>query len=89
MSYRNGDGYDKMRAVMSIRTHLLGYPRIGEQRELKRATELYWKGGIPRVALEAIGRGLRKRNWQKQAAAGIDLVPCNDFSFYDQMLDAS
>ena len=74
---------------MSTRTHLLGYPRIGEQRELKKATELYWKGEIPRIALEAIGRDLRKRNWQKQAAAGIDLVPCNDFSFYDQVLDAS
>ena len=72
-----------------IRTHLLGYPRIGEQRELKKATELYWKGEIPRAALEAIGRDLRRRNWKKQAAAGIDLVPCNDFSFYDQILDAS
>ncbi|MEO7099704.1 MAG: 5-methyltetrahydropteroyltriglutamate--homocysteine S-methyltransferase [Luteolibacter sp.] len=72
-----------------IRTHLLGYPRIGEQRELKKATELYWKGEIPRAALEAIGKDLRRRNWKKQAAAGIDLVPCNDFSFYDQILDAS
>jgi 5-methyltetrahydropteroyltriglutamate--homocysteine methyltransferase len=71
------------------RTHLLGYPRIGEQRELKKATELYWKGEIPRAALESLGRDLRKRNWLKQSAAGIDLVPCNDFSFYDQMLDAS
>lgn len=74
---------------MSTRTHLLGYPRIGEQRELKKATELYWKGEIPLAALEAIGRDLRKRNWQKQADAGIDLVSCNDFSFYDQVLDAS
>ncbi|HVJ45417.1 MAG TPA: 5-methyltetrahydropteroyltriglutamate--homocysteine S-methyltransferase, partial [Luteolibacter sp.] len=71
------------------RTHLLGYPRIGEQRELKKATELYWKGEIPRAALEALGKDLRKRNWLKQSAAGIDLVPCNDFSFYDQILDAS
>ena len=71
------------------RTHLLGYPRIGEQRELKKATELYWKGEIPRAALEAVGRELRKQNWLKQAAAGIDLVPCNDFSFYDQILDTS
>jgi 5-methyltetrahydropteroyltriglutamate--homocysteine methyltransferase len=78
------------RAIMSrIHTHLLGYPRIGEQRELKKATELYWKGEIPRAALEAIGRDLRKRNWLKQKAAGIDWVPCNDFSFYDQVLDAS
>jgi len=71
------------------RTHLLGYPRIGEQRELKKATELYWKGEIPRAALESLGRDLCKRNWLKQSAAGIDLVPCNDFSFYDQVLDAS
>ncbi|MDB6080189.1 MAG: 5-methyltetrahydropteroyltriglutamate--homocysteine S-methyltransferase [Akkermansiaceae bacterium] len=76
-------------AGMSTHTHLLGYPRIGEQRELKKATELYWKGEIPRAALEAIGRDLRKRNWRKQAAAGIELVPCNDFSFYDQVLDAA
>lgn len=89
MSYSNDREPGKMRLVMSTRTHFLGYPRIGEQRELKKATELYWKGEIPRAALEAIGRDLRKRNWQKQAAAGIDLVPCNDFSFYDQMLDAS
>nr|WP_319800614.1 5-methyltetrahydropteroyltriglutamate--homocysteine S-methyltransferase [Luteolibacter flavescens] len=75
--------------MSNIRTHILGYPRIGEQRELKKATELYWKGEIPRAALEAIGKDLRKRNWQKQAAAGIDLVPCNDFSFYDQVLDAA
>ena len=89
LSYWNGDRSARLRSAMSTLTHLLGYPRIGEQRELKKATELYWKGEIPRVALEAIGRDLRKRNWQKQAAAGIDLVPCNDFSFYDQVLDAS
>ena len=70
-------------------THILGYPRIGEQRELKKATELHWKGEIPRAALESVGREIRKRNWLKQAAAGIDLVPCNDFSFYDQVLDAT
>lgn len=74
---------------MTTLTHLLGYPRIGEQRELKKATELYWKGEIPLMALEALGKDLRKRNWKKQAAAGIDLVSCNDFSFYDQMLDAA
>lgn len=41
------------------------------------------------MALEAVGRELRKRNWQKQAEAGLDLVTCNDFSFYDQVLDAT
>src|SRR5690606_32657154 len=66
-----------------------GYPRIGEQRELKKAVELYWKGELPAPALESVAREIRRRNWNKQSAAGIDLVPCNDFSLYDQMLDAS
>lgn len=75
--------------IPMTRTHILGYPRIGEQRELKKATELYWKGEIPRAALESLGKELRKRNWLKQSKAGIDLVPCNDFSFYDQVLDTT
>ena len=70
-------------------THILGYPRIGERRELKKATELYWKGQLTRKELEATGRALREQNWRKQTAAGIDLIPCNDFSFYDQVLDTS
>jgi 5-methyltetrahydropteroyltriglutamate--homocysteine methyltransferase len=74
--------------MSKIRTHILGYPRIGEQRELKKATELYWKGEIPAPALKSVGKELRKHHWKKQQAAGIDLVPCNDFSFYDQVLDA-
>jgi 5-methyltetrahydropteroyltriglutamate--homocysteine methyltransferase len=74
---------------MSIKTHILGYPRIGEQRELKKATEAYWKGEISRKELEQAGRELRAGNWAKQRATGIDLIPCNDFSFYDQTLDLS
>ena len=73
----------------NIRTHNLGYPRIGEGRELKKALEAYWKGQRSREELEVAGRSLRAANWEKQRAAGIDLVPCNDFSFYDQMLDLS
>ncbi|MFT3991420.1 MAG: 5-methyltetrahydropteroyltriglutamate--homocysteine S-methyltransferase [Luteolibacter sp.] len=72
-----------------ITTHNLGYPRIGERRELKKATELYWKGSISRAELDATGRELRAQNWRKQADAGIDLIPCNDFSFYDQVLDTT
>ncbi len=68
-------------------THTLGYPRIGEKRELKKATEAYWAGKITRAELEATGRALRRQNWLTQQAAGIDLIPSNDFSFYDQMLD--
>ncbi len=65
----------------------LGFPRIGEKRELKKATEAYWKGDLDRAGLESAGAELRKSNWEKQKAAGIDLIPSNDFSYYDHMLD--
>ena len=70
-------------------THVLGYPRIGEKRELKKATEAYWAGKLSRGELEETGRTLRRRHWLTQQKAGIELIPCNDFSFYDQMLDVS
>ncbi len=70
-------------------TQNLGYPRIGSQRELKKACELYWAGKIDLNELKAVARKIREENWQTQLNAGIDLIPCNDFSFYDQILDAS
>ncbi len=70
-------------------THTLGYPRIGEKRELKKATEAYWAGKLRRTELEETGRTLRRQNWLTQQALGIDLIPSNDFSFYDQILDLS
>lgn len=63
-------------------THNLGYPRIGAQRELKKATEAYWKGFLSEAELLSTGKSLREGNWHKQQAAGIDYVPVNDFSFY-------
>ncbi|MBW5799149.1 5-methyltetrahydropteroyltriglutamate--homocysteine S-methyltransferase [Halomonas elongata] len=70
-------------------THVLGYPRIGADRELKKATEAYWKGDLDRQALEAEGRELRKRHWAAQRDAGLDLVTVGDFAFYDQVLNVS
>ena len=70
-------------------THNLGYPRIGANRQLKRATEAYWQGTLSRDQLLAVGRDLRISNWKKQQQAGIDLIPVNDFSFYDHVLDMS
>ncbi|WP_295713964.1 5-methyltetrahydropteroyltriglutamate--homocysteine S-methyltransferase [Mucilaginibacter sp.] len=67
----------------------LGYPRVGAHRELKKASEQYWAGKINRDDLFAVARQLRLQNWQTQIDAGIDLIPCNDFSFYDQVLDTS
>lgn len=72
-----------------MQTHNLGYPRIGSQRELKKASEQYWSGKIPVQQLLQTGSTIRQQNWQIQKNAGIDLIPCNDFSFYDQVLDTS
>ncbi|MGE0629636.1 MAG: 5-methyltetrahydropteroyltriglutamate--homocysteine S-methyltransferase [Hyphomicrobiaceae bacterium] len=65
----------------------LGFPRIGIKRELKLATEAYWKGSIDASALLTTGAELRARHWKLQRDAGIAVIPSNDFSFYDQMLD--
>ena len=70
-------------------TNNLGFPRIGRQRELKRATESYWKGDIGKDKLLKTAADIRKENWMLQAEAGIDFVPSNDFSFYDQVLDTA
>jgi len=70
-------------------TNNLGYPRIGSNRELKKACENYWNNQIPLEALLATGKEIRLNNWKLQQQAGIDLVPSNDFSFYDQVLDLS
>jgi len=70
-------------------THNLGYPRIGEKRELKKATEAYWAGKLSRAELEQVGSDLRRKNWETQRTAGIDLIPSNDFTFYDQVLDTT
>ena len=74
---------------MSIRTNILGYPRIGVNRELKKAEEAYWAGKITKQELLDTASQIRKENWQLQKEAGIDLIPSNDFSFYDQTLDLS
>lgn len=72
---------------MSLLTQNLGFPRIGRNRELKKAVEGYWSGRITRPELLATATTLRRENWRLQKAAGIQLIPSNDFSFYDQMLD--
>ncbi len=67
----------------------LGFPRIGLKRELKKALESYWKGETNHEALLATGKELRLRHWNLQKEAGFGIVPVNDFSFYDHMLDTS
>nr|MDN4043715.1 5-methyltetrahydropteroyltriglutamate--homocysteine S-methyltransferase [Massilia sp. YIM B02787] len=70
-----------------IKTHILGYPRIGAQRELKFALERHWRGEIDEQALEAVAAELRARHWADQRAAGLDFVGVGDFAFYDQVAD--
>lgn len=68
---------------------ILGSPRIGPNRELKRAVEKYWSGRIGRDELEAVAATLRRDTWSSLVAAGLDSVPVNTFSYYDQVLDTA
>jgi len=73
---------------MTIVTNL-GFPRVGARRELKRALESHWRGDTSASQLQEVALGLRRRHWQLQRDAGVDVIPVNDFSLYDQMLDAA
>lgn len=70
-------------------TQNLGYPRIGNKRELKKASEAFWAGKATQAELLETAEQIRLKNWQIQKEAGIDLIPSNDFSLYDQVLDMS
>ena len=67
--------------------HLSGYPRIGAKRELKFAVEAFWKGNTSEAELQQVAANIRRSNWATQQAAGADLLPVGDFSFYDHVLD--
>lgn len=72
-----------------MRTHNLGYPRIGSSRELKKTCERYWSGTLSYHELLEAGKAIRRQNWLAQQQAAIDLIPSNDFSYYDHVLDMS
>ena len=74
---------------MTVCVATLGFPRIGPRRELKTALEQYWSGKSGRAELLATAAALRARSWARQKALGADIVPSNDFSFYDHVLDTS
>ncbi|CAM4015213.1 5-methyltetrahydropteroyltriglutamate--homocysteine S-methyltransferase [Bordetella tumbae] len=67
--------------------HNLGFPRIGAQRELKRAVEAYWAGKQAAGDLAQTGRELRAAHWQRQASTGVQFVPVGDFAWYDHVLE--
>ncbi|GAA4304478.1 5-methyltetrahydropteroyltriglutamate--homocysteine S-methyltransferase [Aestuariibaculum suncheonense] len=70
-----------------MKTTILGYPRIGSHRELKKACEAFWDKKINEEDLLKTALDLKTRNWLQQQESGIDLIPSNDFSLYDQVLD--
>lgn len=77
---------------MSIRlnqSHVLGLPRIGANREMKKTVESYWRKEILIAELQQIGQQIEDRNWQMQIEAGLDFVTVGDFSWYDHVLDHS
>ena len=74
---------------MSLKTNILGYPRVGANRELKKIEEAYWAGKASKEDLLKVAAEIRRSNWTLQKEAGITLIPSNDFSFYDQTLDMS
>lgn len=72
-----------------VLSSVLGFPRIGAQRELKKITEAYWGGKATADELIQTGKDLRAHNWKLQKDAGVDIIASNDFSFYDHVLDLS
>jgi 5-methyltetrahydropteroyltriglutamate--homocysteine methyltransferase len=68
---------------------VLGSPRIGPNRELKKAVESYWAGRLDAEGLDALARDLRRRTWTSLRDAGLDSVPVNTFSYYDHVLDTA
>jgi 5-methyltetrahydropteroyltriglutamate--homocysteine methyltransferase len=74
---------------MAMETTVLGYPRIGGHRELKKATESWWAGRIGRDELEQTAVRLRRETWETLRDAGLSTIPSNTFSWYDHALDAA
>ncbi|MBQ9239664.1 MAG: 5-methyltetrahydropteroyltriglutamate--homocysteine S-methyltransferase [Treponema sp.] len=72
-----------------MKTSVIGFPRIGKDRELKFASEKYFGGAIDAAGLEATARAVRAYGWKTAQHAGIDFIPSGDFSFYDNMLDTA
>jgi len=72
---------------MKMKTLITGFPRIGENRELKSALESFWSGKTTEAELNITASELKRKQWKLQQDKGIDLISCNDFSLYDNMLD--
>ncbi len=76
-------------SIQLNQSHVLGLPRIGAHREMKKAVENYWHKKISHIELQHIGQAIEANNWQMQANAGLDFITVGDFSWYDHVLDHS
>ena len=76
-------------SIRSNQSHVLGLPRIGANREMKKTVERYWRKEISLTELQQIGQQIEDKNWQMQAEAGLDFITVGDFSWYDHVLDHS
>jgi 5-methyltetrahydropteroyltriglutamate--homocysteine methyltransferase len=79
----------RLEAAMTVTVATLGFPRIGPRRELKTALENYWAGKNDQSTLLAAAADLRGKNWARQRDLGVDIIPSNDFSLYDHVLDTT
>jgi len=75
--------------MKQIKTNVLGLPRMGQNRELKKALESFWSGKISESDLKSCGKTIKSYNWKRLSDAGVSLIPSNDFSYYDHVLDLS
>jgi len=75
--------------IFPRKNYIVGFPRIGEQRELKKVLELFWAKKVDFSEVEKIASELKKRHWNYQKDAGIDFIASNDFSLYDTVLDTA
>ena len=72
-----------------MNTSVIGYPRIGKDRELKFASEKFFRGEISEAELQDVAKSIRREDLLKQKEAGITYISSNDFSFYDNVLDTA
>lgn len=72
---------------MTVKAHILGFPRIGVKRELKFAVEKFWRGELTEHELKTVATTLKQQNWQGQKAANLDYITVGDFAYYDHVLN--
>jgi 5-methyltetrahydropteroyltriglutamate--homocysteine methyltransferase len=78
-----------VKGLIMQKNYVIGFPRIGEKRELKKVLEKYWSKQTDFNEVKFVAESLRKRHWNYQKEAKIDFISSNDFSYYDNMLDTS